>query len=78
MQRAELPQPRVALKQALVAARLPAWKVAVLASLSPTQLSHISTGRRIVSVDEAVRLSTVLRVRVDELFPERLEAGDLP
>lgn len=67
---ADLPPARVALKQALAAEDLPAWKIALLAGLSPTQISHIACGRRGVSMDEAARLATVLRVDVGALFPE--------
>ena len=65
-----LPSPRVALKRAIGATGLPAWKIGLLAGLSATQISHICTGRRDPTADEAKRLADALEVDVDELFPE--------
>jgi hypothetical protein len=70
----ELPQPRLELRRAILESGLPAWKVGYLAELTPTVLSHISTGRRAPRPVEAARLAQVLGVKVVELFPD-LEAG---
>jgi plasmid maintenance system antidote protein VapI len=67
---AELPQPRTALREAIRESGLAAWQVGHLAALSPTQLSHIASGRRDVHPDEAQRLARVLGTKVDDLFPE--------
>jgi plasmid maintenance system antidote protein VapI len=58
-----------------VAAGQPAWQVGHLAELSPTMLSHICSGRRAVSVEEATRLSRVLGVDAATIFPELLAIG---
>jgi hypothetical protein len=61
-----LPTPR----QALLASGRPAWQVGHLAGLSPTVLSHISTGRRDPRPEEAARLAVALGLAVSDLFPE--------
>ena len=74
-QAVELPSPRLALKRAIGATGLPAWQIGHLAGLSATQLSHICTGRRDPSQDEAARLAGALETGVDELFPELGQAA---
>jgi transcriptional regulator with XRE-family HTH domain len=64
-----LPPTRLELRQAILASGLPAWKVGHIAGISPTVLSHIATGRRSVSQDEATRLAEVLEADIDGLFP---------
>ena len=64
-----LPSPRLKLRQAILASGRAAWQVALRADLSPTVLSHIGSGRRRVSCDEAERLAHVLDADVEELFP---------
>lgn len=65
----ELPAPRLELRNAISASGRPAWQIAHLAGISPTVLSHITTGRREVRADEAVRIADVLEIDVDGLFP---------
>lgn len=65
-----LPTERAELRRAIRASGLPAWKVGHLAAITPTVLSHICTGRRDVSLDEATRLSQVLETSVGVLFPD--------
>ena len=71
----ELPQPRLELRNAILASGLPAWKVGHLAELTPTVLSHICTGRRDPRPAEAARIAQVLGTRVGALFPD-LERTD--
>lgn len=66
----ELPQPRVQLRRAILESGLPAWKVGYLAELTPTVLSHISTGRRDPRPAEAARLAQVLGEKISDLFPD--------
>jgi hypothetical protein len=66
----ELPQPRVQLRRAILESGLPAWKVGYLADLTPTVLSHITTGRREPRPAEATRLAQVLGAKVGDLFPD--------
>jgi hypothetical protein len=67
---AELPQPRVELRRAILESGLPAWKIGHLADLTPTVLSHICTGRREARPAEAARLARVLGTKVGVLFPD--------
>jgi transcriptional regulator with XRE-family HTH domain len=74
-QAVELPSPRLELKRAIGATGLPAWKVGHLAGVSPTTLSHICTGRRDPSQDEAGRLAAALEADVGALFPDLGQAA---
>lgn len=56
-----LPAERVQLRRAIRDTGLPAWKVGYLAGLSSTVLSHICTGRRDVSTEEATLLYPALK-----------------
>jgi hypothetical protein len=71
----ELPQPRLALRRAILESGLPAWKVGYLADLTPTVLSHITTGRRDPRPAEAARLAQVLGAKVGALFPDLEDVG---
>lgn len=56
------------LKIAIVLARMPAWKIAQEAGISPTVLSRIVSGQRRASPDEQRALARVLEETVEELF----------
>ena len=71
---AELPRPRLELRSAILASGLPAWKIAHLAGITPTVISHLCTGRREPRPTEAARLAQVLGAKVGSLFPD-LEGG---
>lgn len=57
------------LKRALIDDGRPAWKIAVAAELSPTVLSHLTTGRRAPLPEESAALARVLGCPESELFP---------
>lgn len=65
----DLPQSRVELRRAMGASGMPHWQIGHMAGISVTVLSHIVTGRRPPTPDEAKRLSVVLGVSVKKLFP---------
>jgi hypothetical protein len=65
-----LPAPREVLKRAISATGRPAWQIGHMAGISATVLSHLCTGRRDPTEEEARRLADVLETDVHELFPE--------
>lgn len=67
---ADATRPRIELRRAIGGTGEPAWRVGRAAGLSPTVLSHIVTGRRAVTQEEARRLADVLEADVRDLFPE--------
>lgn len=73
-----LPQARHELRRAIGATCLAHWKVAALAELSATQLSHILSGRRDVTPHEAARLAIVVGKPVVEILPEIDETAEMP
>lgn len=57
------------LKRALIDDGRPAWRVAQEAGLTPTVISHLTTGRRAPRPEESAALSRVLKRPESELFP---------
>src|SRR5262245_5701954 len=65
---ASLPEPNRVLQDAIRGAGLAAWKVAFLAEVSPTALSHFCTGRRTPDAAQQARLAAVLGAPREVLF----------
>jgi|GEM_PF-3498707 Helix-turn-helix. len=60
-----------ALKLAVLNSGMKQWRVAQLAQISQTKLSHYENGRiKHCPADERQRLAKVLNRKVEELFPE--------
>ena len=75
---ADATRPRIELRRAIGGTGEPAWRVGRAAGLSPTVLSHIMSGRRPVTQEEARRLADVLETEVHALFPDMDEDSASP
>lgn len=58
-----------ALKLAVLNSGMRQWRIASLAEISQTKLSHYENGRKRCPADERHRLAQVLGKSVEELFP---------
>jgi len=50
------------------------WRVASIAEISQTELSHYEVGRRRCPANLRYKLAKILETSVDELFPQKEEA----
>ncbi len=59
-----------ALKLAVLNSGMRQWRIASLANISQTKLSHYENGRKRCPADERHRLAEVLNTKPEVLFPE--------
>lgn len=71
------PHLNLALKQAIIASRRSQQRIAYLARIPPTQLSHIVSGRRAATPAQQRQLARVLQQPESALFPLPAVSGGL-